>query len=47
MMRWYYGDDHSPEKHDLRNAVAEIALNSVILSAVSAVCWLILAGVIG
>lgn len=47
MMRWYYGDDHTPEKHDLRNAAVEIAINSVILFAVAAVCWLALAGVIG
>lgn len=45
-MRWYYGTNSFPEKHDLRNAVVEIAINSVILFAVAAVCWLILAGVI-
>lgn len=47
MMRWYYGDGHFPEKHDLRNAAVEATLRIVSCSAVLVACWLALAGVIG
>lgn len=46
MMRWYYGDDHTPEKHDLRNAAVAATLHIVSCSAVLVACWLALAGVI-
>lgn len=46
-MRWYYGTNSFPEKHDLRNAAVAATLHIVSCSAVLVACWLALAGVIG
>ena len=44
MMRWFYGTDRFPEKHDLRNAALEAAIRILSCAAVLTACWLYLAG---